>query len=136
LLDIRSSLQTTFWIIHPHTTDFFLFSMSHVSDSSSQTVAPSWMGGPPSWAVSRGPYVLSRASIVWPSHTCGMLATPPDVGAHILFLRPFKEPHQSFFHLYWSRSCCCLRRVTQFCFKAKLSKNGIRFASVLHSTHP
>jgi hypothetical protein len=83
----------------------FLVSTSQVSYSWHQAVASSHLGGRPSWVVSHGKHGPSRASIVWPSHTYGILASPSrNEGAHTLF--SFKELHKSFCWPYWSQYHC------------------------------
>jgi hypothetical protein len=68
------------------------------------------------------------------SHHSGTLAPPHNGGAYILFSRPFQEPHRPFFHLYWSRSCCCLRSKKGLNISATLVNfRGRQIASVLSS---
>jgi hypothetical protein len=69
--------------------------------SSGYSILP---GNLSSWVVFIGQHVLSQASIAWPWYARGTRAPPHHEGTKVLFSRPLKESHKSFFHTYRSRS--------------------------------
>ncbi len=105
-------LQTTCWIIRPSTTVLFLIFTSHVSNSCPKLLSILfylvWVIYPVGQTPSGHMCYLELAS--WGLHIhVARQPFPRNRGVHMLFPRPLKEPHRSFFHLYWSHSCCHLR---------------------------
>ncbi len=74
VLDRPHPYSCSFLIFHIPRKQFFIFSC-----------CPSFLGGPPSWAISHGLCMLSQACIVWLSHTCGKLVPPPPNGGHTCY---------------------------------------------------
>ncbi len=85
----------------------YFVSTSHIGDPWPQAVAPSHLGGTPSWVIPHGQHVLSWASWQGSSKHVACKAPPHNKGAHLLFLRPLKRPHKSFILPYRSQLLCC-----------------------------